>query len=155
MVRVLQNCRTARCGPRRLTVSTRRSLLLAALVLACVLNAAVIPGQAWAVECNNGGQGPNPAGDDGNVASDTACGQNADASGGGGNTAIGNSANASGTGLATNTAVGNSSDASGAAGLNTAIGDNANASGEAGFNTAVGAGAFASGAGSHNVAVGD
>ena len=77
----------------------RQRLLVSAsaLALAFAFNAAVAPQPAWAVECANGGAGPNPAGNDGGVAANTACGDGADASGASSsNTATGSLANASG-----------------------------------------------------------
>jgi hypothetical protein len=73
----------------------------AALLAGCALGAMAMlfPSAAWAVECSNGGAGPNPAGNDGGVAANTACGNAADASGAASeNTAAGNLATALGAG---------------------------------------------------------
>ncbi len=60
-----------------------KSWLLAFLVLIFMVDAWVAPDRALAVECSNGGAGSNPAGNDGGVGTNTACGEGADASGAG------------------------------------------------------------------------
>lgn len=132
----------------------RLCLLSAALILALGIDAAVAPKRAWAVVCNNGGAGADPAGDDGGSATNTACGEGADATGVGGlNTAIGNNADASGAD-GTNSATGEGANASGISGSNTASGSFANASGGSSGNVATGSDADANGTNSSNIATG-
>ena len=132
----------------------RPSLLTVALILAAGIDAAVAPKPAWAVVCSNGGTGTDPAGDDGNEAGNTACGEGATAGGGGSfNTAVGNNANATGAD-GTNTATGDNADAHGISGSNTASGSFANASGDSSGNVATGSDADANGANSSNIATG-
>ena len=107
--------------------AARRALIVAALSLTTLLWSG--SDQAWSVECANGGDGANRAGEDGGHAANTACGENADASGiEGANTALGNGANAIGN-FSNNTATGNGADASGNTSNNTATGNGADASG--------------------------
>ena len=109
--------------------TTRRQLLVGASVLALVAASDVVipPRPAWAVICQNSGAGGN-SGNDGAVGLNTACGLNADATGGAANTAIGNAANAKGTN-SSNTASGSGADASGNSSSNSAYGNDADATG--------------------------
>jgi len=124
-----------------------------------------------AVECSNGGEGSNPAGNDGVDSDNTACGDGANASGvGSRNTALGLSTDASGDSSrnlaigslpiasgasSANTAIGRQAEASGADSANLAVGDFAEALGSGSGNTAIGRGAVASGEESTNVAIGE
>lgn len=92
----------------------KRSLPPLRLLLACCVltgASALLPAPAQAVECSNGSTAPgstDPAGSDGGVASNTACGESATATGGE-STAIGASSQATGLG---STAIGDGSVAS-------------------------------------------
>ncbi|MFD0986633.1 hypothetical protein [Methyloligella solikamskensis] len=121
-----------------------------------VLVAGLPADKAQAVECENSGAGgPGPAGDDGGVINNTACGAGADASGlGGANTAVGSGANASGTDGALNTATGSDSNASGAGSANVALGQSAQSAGATSNNVALGNSADAAGDGGSNIALG-
>ena len=84
------------------------------VVIAGLALSLAVPTRAWAVICENAGLGgPGPAGGDLAQAANTACGQNADASGiNSANTALGNGADAHGN-SSFNTATGNGAHASG------------------------------------------
>src|SRR5262245_7210014 len=139
-----------RVAPSGLQIVQARRTHRAALLASCAFMALALlmPVAAQAVECSNGGAGPNPAGNDGGVGGDnnTACGNGADASGAGsGNTATGFQANASGNN-SINTATGAIANASGTGSQNIATGARANASGGPGSsNIATGVSANASG----------
>jgi hypothetical protein len=108
---------------------------------------AFAPGSAQAVECANGGVGPNPAGDDTGDGLSTACGNSATASGDF-SAAYGVLSTASG---ASSSAYGDGSRASGTS--SSAYGVLSTASG-ANDNTVVGSNAGSSVSGSNNVAIG-
>jgi hypothetical protein len=119
---------------------------VAAVGIACALLAAplLFPSAALAVECSNGGLGPNPAGSDGGDATNTACGTGASDQGANA-TAIGNSSTA---GANASTATGASSSATGI--LTTATGFNSTASTQGDTAT----GAFSAASGGNSAATG-
>ena len=136
----------SRATLRRPGRATRRALLSTSALAGAALRGVVVaagialsPTVAWAVECSNGGAGPNPAGADNGDATNTACGATANAAGGNA-TAVGNltRANAGGS-----TAVGG--EAAGLGANSTAIGDFSFVQGA--YSTGVGANSFTVGSG--------
>lgn len=146
---------TGNTGPVRPIASPQRvvwrTIPVAAIV--ALLSIAAAP-ESRAVECSNGGEGPNPAGDDGAVDLNTACGYLANASGASStNAAFGLNANAAGAN-SYNTAIGPYAGAVGASSRNTAIGRSATANGASGINIAIGFGARADEDNGRNIAIG-
>lgn len=128
-------------------------------MLTIAAGAMFVPDRAHAVECSNGGAGPNPAGDDTGDATATACGNGASAAGNSGsaygsNSSAGNYGAAFGVNSAAtgnnSSAFGLGSSASGQSGAAFGSGSNASATDSA----ALGPGATATGTFSAAVATG-